>query len=80
MALDRALERLMNQKEETAEYDKILSQIIRLHKMKEEEKPSRVNPDTWVMAGANLIGILLIINHEYAHPLTSRAMSLIRLR
>lgn len=77
--LDAAINRCyvaMETLEEThEEYGKILEHLVKLHKMKEEEKPSRVSPDTMLTVGANLVGILLIIRHEHVNVITSRAMS-----
>jgi hypothetical protein len=67
---------MKNLDETSEEYVKILDQLVRLHEMKQAEKPRQVSPDTLVLAGANLIGILLIINHERLHPLTTRAMNM----
>ena len=58
------------------EYDKILTQLERLYKMNESQIRSRVSPDTWALIGANLFGIVIIITHEYAHPITTKALSL----
>jgi hypothetical protein len=80
--LDAAINRCyvaMETLEEThEEYGKILEHLVKLHKMKEDEKPSRVSPDTMLTVGANLVGILLIIRHEHVNVITSRAMTLIR--
>jgi hypothetical protein len=57
------------------EYDKILAQLERLYKMKEKERPNRVSADTWALIGANLLGILIIITHEYTNPITTKAVN-----
>lgn len=77
-ALDKAYAALNNQKETDAEYAKILDQIVKLHSMKEDEKSSRVSPDTWAVIGTNLVGIMLIIRHEHVNVITSRAMNLVK--
>jgi hypothetical protein len=74
-ALDRALENLDQKGVATDEYVKTLAVVTELHKMKEAEKPSSVNPDTLLLVGANLVGILLIIRHEHVNVITSRAMN-----
>lgn len=74
-ALERAISELANHAVESAEYGQIMNQIEKLHAMKESEKPSRVSKDTWAMIGANLTGILLIIHHERADIITSKALS-----
>ena len=77
VALERALSELANKPVDSAEYAKILAHVEKLHRMKEEGKPDSVKKDTWVLAGANLVGILLIINHEHLNPITTKAMSFV---
>jgi hypothetical protein len=74
-ALDRAFETLSQKAVATDEYTRTLEAVTELHKMKEAEKPSSVSPDTMLLVGANLVGILLIIRHEHVNVITSRAMS-----
>jgi hypothetical protein len=74
-ALDRALETLSEKTVGTDEYVRTLEAVTELHKMKEAEKPSQVSPDTMLLVGANLVGILLIIRHEHVNVITSRAMN-----
>ena len=59
------------------DYDRVLSQLERLYKMKEKEEPNRVSANTWALIGANLLGIMLIITHEYTTPITTKAISFI---
>lgn len=57
------------------EYEQILSRIERLHKLKDTPQ-DKVSRETWALIGANLLGIVIIITHEYTHPITTRAFSL----
>lgn len=63
--------RLMNR---TERYETILARLERLYKMKEAETSHRVSPDTWALIGANLLGIVIIITHEYTNPVTTKAL------
>lgn len=56
------------------DYDRTLSYLERLHKMR--DKPNTVSAETWALIGANLLGIVIIITHEYTHPVTTKALSL----
>lgn len=38
---------------------------------------SRITPDTMVVAGVNLLGILLILNHERLHLVSSKALGFV---
>jgi len=74
-AINRCYVAMEKLQETDDEYAKILEHLVKLHKMKEDEKPPRVSPDTILMVAANLTGILLIIRHEHVNVITSRAMS-----
>jgi hypothetical protein len=74
-AMVRAFDELKGQSVASEEYAKNLDGIVKLHKMREEEKSPGVSPDTIVLVAANLLGILLIIRHEHVNVITSRAMS-----
>lgn len=58
-------------------YAKLLDHVTKLHKLKAEEKPKQVNPDTMVIVAANVVGILMILNHERLHPITSKALNFV---
>ena len=59
------------------EYEKVMNALIQLHRMREAEKPSSISKDTLVLAGTNLLGIIMIIRHEHVNVITSRAMNLV---
>lgn len=75
LEIDRKLDALKMTRD-SEQYDTILSQLDRLYKMKESEISRRVSPDTWAVIGANLLGIVIIITHEYTNPITTKAMQL----
>lgn len=72
--IETQLIRLRENVNDSEEYDRILSRVETLHKMK--EKPNTVSAETWVLIGANLLGIVIIITHEYTHPITTKALQL----
>lgn len=61
----------------TEEYAKALDHVVTLHKMLVEDKPNQVSKDTMAVVGANLLGIVLVIKHEFVNVISSRAMSLL---
>jgi hypothetical protein len=61
----------------TEKYAQTLDAIVKLHKMKEDEKPSEVDKNTVLVVSANLLSILMIIRHEHLNVITSRAMNLV---
>lgn len=58
-------------------YGKLLEHVTKLHKLKAEETPKKVNPDTVLIVSANIVGILAILNYERLHPITSKAMNFV---
>lgn len=76
-AIEKAIRELGNHPIGSEDYVRTLDQVVKLHKMREEEKSSSVSKDTLVVAGTNLLGIILIIKHEFVNVITSRALSLI---
>jgi len=80
-AVNRAIRDLSRYETDSEEYRNALDALVKLHKMKEDERPKSVSPDTLVAVGANLIGILMIIRHEHVNVVTSRAIGMLpRLR
>lgn len=60
----------------TEEYSTIADQLVKLYKLrKETESLNRPSADTLALIGANLLGILIIIGHERAHVITTKALS-----
>lgn len=77
LEMERAIRDLRNHAVGSSEYVRTLDQIVKIHRIKTEEKPEPVKRDTLVLAGTNLMGILMIIKHEYVNVITSRATNLI---
>lgn len=66
---------------DTEGFDSQLTRIERLYELKNVNRPKPISQDTLVIAGANLAGIMLIVGHERAHVVTSKALSfLLKLR
>jgi hypothetical protein len=76
--IDTAQSQLHAIEADTPEYVAILDQIERLYKLKSREtETSKISPDVLVTVAANLAGILLILNHERLHVVTSKALSFV---
>lgn len=72
---------VMQEKEpDSKEYGAALEQLQKLQKIRQEEKPDAVSTDVMFQAAASILGIVLILQHEHLHPITSKAMSFIKLR
>jgi len=60
------------------EYVKQLSIAERLHGMVDKENPPGVSKETMITVGANLLGIILILKHEYAgNFISSKALGFV---
>ena len=75
--IDRAIRELDNHPVGSQDYVRAVDVVVKLHRMKEEEKSSPVSKDTLAIIGANLLGIIMIIKHEHVNVITSRALNLI---
>lgn len=59
------------------DYSKVADQLVKLYKLKEVDSKSAVSKDAMVGAATNLAGILLILNFEHAHVMTSKALGFV---
>lgn len=79
--LDDAIERLHNELRNvspiSAEYTNMMNHLDRLYKIKNDTRSEGVKPDTMALIAGNLAGICLIVGHERAHVVTSKALSFI---
>lgn len=74
-----AISELASHDASSAEYAKIVEQLTLLNAMKSNEKTDRISKDTLALVLGNLAGIIMIVGHERAHVVTSKALSLIRM-
>lgn len=78
-ALDATITELMNDMKthdgDSEEYATMLNRLERLQKLKEKNTPRRFTPDTLLIVGGNLVGILIIVMYEHKNVITSKAMS-----
>lgn len=77
LVMEKAIRSLNHHVIGSEEYNRTLEAIVKLHKMVIEEKNSFVKKDTWLIVGANLLGILMIIKHEHVNIITSKAIGLL---
>jgi hypothetical protein len=62
---------------DSEQYAKMVDQLNVLYKLKEVDIPKRVSPDTLAIVAGNLLGIILIVGHEKAHVVTSKALNFV---
>lgn len=72
-----ALKQLIETPLGTDEYDRKVDQITKLYDMKKRSASDAVSKDViWTVCG-NLAGILMILNYERAHVVTSKAIGFV---
>lgn len=67
--------------EKTSEdYGTLVERISKLHKLKTEERSRQISTDTALNVAANIFAILVIVNHERAGVITSKALGFVSFR
>jgi hypothetical protein len=59
----------------TTEYASMVDQMSKLYKLREENS---VSMDTWATIAANILGIVIVLNHERAHVIASKSFGFVR--
>jgi hypothetical protein len=59
------------------EYPRLIEQLERLNKLKCKERRFKFSPDTMLIVGGNLIGILIIVAYEQKHVIVSKGLGFI---
>lgn len=75
-AIDQVLTEMEGVTADSSEFAKMREQLVELYKALPKKEP-RVKLDTLLTVGGNLAGILLILNFEKAHVVTSKALSFV---
>jgi len=76
-AIDDVLKFMKSYQPNSEEYSKAVSNLKELCEAR-SKKPSRiVEVDTIILAATNLLGIILILNHEQLHVITTKAIGFV---
>lgn len=78
-AIDELLDEMANELGTSDEYSKMADQLVKLYKLKEVDSTQRVSKDTIALIAGNLAGIAMIVGHERAAVVTSKAMTFVKL-
>lgn len=76
-AIDDALSEMSGVNCDSEEYATMLKNLERLYALREKDLKTRVSPETIALIAANLAGIAMILTHERAHVVTSKALSFV---
>lgn len=76
--IDQLLESMTDEDPGSVDYTRKVDHLTKLYELKERKNATRrVSPDTMAIVAGNLAGILMIVGHEKAHVVTSKALSFI---
>jgi hypothetical protein len=79
--LDEEIERLIlelkNEKPDSEPYVKIVDNLKVLCEAREKKNPLQMNADTLLAIGANVIGLVIVLNFEKANIITSKAFGML---
>jgi hypothetical protein len=78
---DKQVRRLLRELETTDpgsdQYEKLVERLNKLQKMRAEDRPERLSPNTAALVSANIVGILMIIRHEQVNFIASKALGFV---
>lgn len=75
--IDNVFSEMAGESSDSEEYAKMVDQLTKLYALRDTQNPKRISPDTLAIVLGNLLGIVIIVGHERAHVVTSRALSFI---
>lgn len=77
--LDNEINNLLELMDKETKYsDDYKTMVDQLTKLYELRKGNRVSADTLATIGANLAGIIVLMNHERAHVIASKAFGFVK--
>jgi hypothetical protein len=54
---------------------KMVKNLEGLYSVRSKNAPNRISPETWLIVGGNLAGILIIVGYEHGHVIGSKALN-----
>ncbi len=75
--IDQHIASMVNEDPGSTEYKNKVDQLVKLYALKEDNSKRRVSADTLAIVFGNLAGIAIIVGHERAHVVTSKAIGFI---
>jgi hypothetical protein len=77
VAMDQALRAANRHPAGSEEYFRAMDVVFRLNEMVKDQKSTSLSKDTMLVVGGNLLGILMILQHEHLHPISTKALGLL---
>jgi hypothetical protein len=82
ITLNSEIQRVLSQMQaldpDSDEYGTMLTNVTKLHGLKVDETKRKVSRDTWVIVAANLVGIILVLQHERTTVIPKTAMTFVQ--
>ena len=75
--IEVVLDHIKDLKPGTEDYAAALNNLEALYKIRNVKMEIRVKPETVLMVAGNLLGIVLILNHEKANVISTKALGFI---
>lgn len=75
--IDELLDEMHMTPGESPEYARMADQLIKLYEAQTKTKSRAISTEALIGVAGNLAGILIIVNHERAHVITSKAFGLL---
>lgn len=75
--IDKLVQEMDNETTSSKEHASMIDQLIKLHEYKDKSR-TRISPDTRAIVIGNLVGIILIVGHERANVMTSKALNFVQ--
>lgn len=76
-AITEALIHLDSYPPHSKEYAATADQLVKLYAQKKEIPSNRVSADTLLTVTGNLLGVVIIVGHERANVITSKALTFV---
>lgn len=75
--IDKVLSEMEYEDPGTDKYRELTEQLGKLYEIKSKTKDRLFSPDTILIVGANLLGLILVLTYERANIITSKAFGMI---
>lgn len=75
--IDNILTQMLTYDGHSDEVAKMSKHLELLYKLKAQSEPDKVKKAEWLAIAANLAGILLVLNHERLHVITTKSFGML---
>lgn len=76
--IERVLEQLNTTPVGAPEYDHLIEVLSKYYKLKADDRPKRVTPDSWVAGGVQILSIIAIVLFERNNAFVSKSIGFFR--